>query len=234
MRVSEIIRIEALCKQFSLYPGPKVILGCQDINFSLHTGEFVGITGRSGSGKSTLLKCIYRSYLPDRGHIWYDSTLLGPVDLALAGDRDIVHLRRQEIGYVSQFLHVLPRVTARETVEYAMRDVGFAPECAQIETEKILRHFELTPELWDVFPHTFSGGEKLRLNIARAMAKNPRLLLLDEPTASLDNETKMRVKELLEKLKARGTSLLGIFHDLAFMDGVCDRVLTMSAGHLAS
>lgn len=234
MRMSEIIRVEGLNKQFKLHPGPKVILGCQDVNFSLYTGEFVGITGRSGSGKSTLLKCIYRSYLPDRGHIWYDSTLLGPLDLALAGDRDIVHLRRQEIGYVSQFLHVLPRVTARETVAYAMRDVGFSPECAQVETEKILRHFELAPELWDVFPHTFSGGEKLRLNIARAMAKNPRLLLLDEPTASLDGETKMRVKELLEKLKARGTSLLGIFHDLAFMDGVCDRVLTMTAGHLAS
>jgi len=232
--MSEIIRVEGLHKQFTLHPRPQVILGCQDINFSLRTGEFVGITGRSGSGKSTLLKCIYRSYLPDRGHIWYDSKLLGPLDLALAEDRDIVHLRRQEIGYVSQFLHVLPRVTARETVEYAMRDVGVAPERAHVETEKILRHFELAPELWDVFPHTFSGGEKLRLNIARAMAKNPRLLLLDEPTASLDSETKMRVKELLVKLKARGTSLLGIFHDLAFMEGVCDRVLTMTAGHLAS
>ncbi len=143
-------------------------------------------------------------------------------------------MRRQEIGYVSQFLSVLPRITAREIVESAMLDDGLDLPQVRQATEELLAHFELDCSLWDVFPQTFSGGEKLRLNIARAMAKKPRLLLLDEPTASLDHESKARVKELLVKLKTEGTSLLGIFHDLEFMDGVCDRVLAMRAGRLTA
>ena len=87
-----------------------------------------------------------------------------------------------------------------------------------------LTHFELDPELWDSYPNTFSGGQKLRLNIACAIVKKPRLLLLDEPTASLDDASKLRVREMLERLKADGTTLIGIFHDLAFMDGLCDKV----------
>ncbi|MBT9135643.1 MAG: Alpha-D-ribose 1-methylphosphonate 5-triphosphate synthase subunit PhnL [Firmicutes bacterium] len=232
--MGEVLKVSGLNKHFALFPGPKVLIGCQDVHLVLGRGEFVGITGRSGSGKSTILKCIYRTYLPQSGHIWYDSARFGSLDLAKASERRIAHLRRQEIGYVSQFLSVLPRITAREIVESAMLDDGLDLPQVRQATEKLLAHFELDCSLWDVFPQTFSGGEKLRLNIARAMAKKPRLLLLDEPTASLDHESKARVKELLVKLKTEGTSLLGIFHDLEFMDGVCDRVLAMSAGRLTA
>jgi alpha-D-ribose 1-methylphosphonate 5-triphosphate synthase subunit PhnL len=94
----------------------------------------------------------------------------------------------------------------------------------------MLAHFELEEELWDSYPNTFSGGEKLRLNIARAMVKHPRLLLLDEPTASLDIHSKSRVRELIEQLKNEGTTMLGIFHDIEFMGGLCDSEFNMEAG----
>ena len=96
----------------------------------------------------------------------------------------------------------------------------------------MLQHFELSPELWDSYPMTFSGGEKLRLNIARAMIKEPRLLLLDEPTASLDAHSKKKVRELIRRLKEKGTTMLGIFHDLDFMRGLCDRTHIMTDGVL--
>ena len=142
----------------------------------------------------------------------------------------IIHLRKVEIGYVSQFLSILPRTTAREHVINGALDAGFSYEESREKAEEMLRYFKLSETLWDIYPNTFSGGEKLRLNLAHAMVKTPRLLLLDEPTASLDNGTKLLVKELLMKLKAEGTSMIGIFHDLEFMEGLCDRVYNISKG----
>ncbi|MDI3477710.1 MAG: alpha-D-ribose 1-methylphosphonate 5-triphosphate synthase subunit PhnL [Epulopiscium sp.] len=229
--MKEIIKIENLSKFFELHNLGKYIKACQNISFTLHEGEFIGITGKSGSGKSTILKCIYRTYLPKGGCIWYRSKLYGVINLAKASDRQIIHLRKKEIGYVSQFLNVMPRTTAREIVQKAVLDIGYDIDYAKEEAENMLSHFELDQELWDTYPNTFSGGEKLRLNIASAMVKKPRLLLLDEPTASLDNESKKLVKVLLEKLKAKGTSMIGIFHDLEFMEGVCDREFNMKTGN---
>ncbi|MBA1335508.1 MAG: Alpha-D-ribose 1-methylphosphonate 5-triphosphate synthase subunit PhnL [Firmicutes bacterium] len=226
----EIIKIANLGKFFELHNLGKRIKGCQDISFDLYEGEFIGITGRSGSGKSTILKCIYRTYIPKEGNIWYNSRLYGVIDLAQATERQLIHLRKKEIGYVSQFLNVMPRTTAREIVEQAVLDMGYDPEYAEEEARNMLTHFELDKELWDTYPNTFSGGEKLRLSIAGAMVKRPRLLLLDEPTASLDNESKEKVKILLRKLKAEGTSMIGIFHDLEFMEGICDREFSMRTG----
>lgn len=231
--MQEIIRIQNLQKFFELHNLGKKIKVCQDISFVLNEGEFIGITGRSGSGKSTILKCIYRTYLPKNGSIWYKSRLYGDIDLAHATDRQVIHLRKKEIGYVSQFLSVMPRTTAREIVEQAVLDIGYDLDYAKKEAEKMLSHFELDRELWDTYPNTFSGGEKLRLNIASAMVKKPRLLLLDEPTASLDNESKKLVKVLLKKLKQEGTSMIGIFHDLEFMEGVCDREFKIKKGSFA-
>ncbi|MCX7655596.1 MAG: ATP-binding cassette domain-containing protein [Treponemataceae bacterium] len=221
-----------LSKSFTLHQLHKHIRGCRDVSFTLQHGEFLGITGKSGSGKSTVLKLIYRSYLPQEGSIMYDSHTFGPLDLCSADERTILYLRKKEIGYVSQFLHVIPRTTAREIVEHAVLELGKDPQEAQEIASYILHHFELDPELHDSYPATFSGGEKLRLNIARAMAKRPRLLLLDEPTASLDSHTKRRVRDIIEQLKAEGTTMVGIFHDLDFMEGLCDRVLTMEEGQI--
>ncbi|MDR2109208.1 MAG: ATP-binding cassette domain-containing protein [Coriobacteriales bacterium] len=232
--MSELLRIEGLSKRFYLHQARRGICGCEDINLTVHAGEFVGITGKSGSGKSTILRGIYRTNLPQQGRIWYDSAGFGLVDICRVSERQMIYLRRFEIGYISQFLQVLPRTTAFDVVAQSALDAyGDGDLCrAQRETERLLRHFELAEELWGLYPLTFSGGEKLRLNIAAAMIKEPRLLLLDEPTASLDNASKRRVRELIERLKQGGCTMLGIFHDLEFMEGLCDREFNMEEGYL--
>ncbi|MBG0763909.1 MAG: ATP-binding cassette domain-containing protein [Tissierellales bacterium] len=150
-----------------------------------------------------------------------------------ADERKIVYLRKYEIGYVSQFLNVLPRTTAIELIENSLLEMGYEKDYSKDEACKMLSHFELDKELWDSYPVNFSGGEKLRLNVASAMIKKPRLLLLDEPTASLDLESKKKVRELIEKLKKQGTTMLGIFHDIEFMDGLCDFEFNMEKGGIS-
>ena len=231
-KIAPILEIKNLYKNFDLYNLDHEIKGCQNINFSIYEGEFVGITGASGSGKSTILKCIFRNYLPTSGEIWYNSSEYGLLDLSKATERQMIKIRKDEIGYVSQFLKVMPRVTAKEVVEEAVLEIGGSREEARIQAEKMLEHFKISKELWDAYPNTFSGGEKLRLNIARAMIKKPKLLILDEPTASLDNGSKVLVKELIEDLKAQGTTMLGIFHDIEFMEGVIDREYNMTRGEM--
>jgi alpha-D-ribose 1-methylphosphonate 5-triphosphate synthase subunit PhnL len=222
-RMENILSIEHLSKSFILHNVNKHIKAAQDISLDLKDGEFIGITGKSGSGKSTVLKCIYRTYAPQKGDIWYQSKRFGLINLATASEREMIYLRKHEIGYVSQFLNVMPRTTARELVKQSILEMGGESEFADQETEKMLKHFELDKELWDSYPATFSGGEKLRLNIARAMVKRPRLLLLDEPTASLDHASKLKVKVLIKQLINEGTTMLGIFHDLEFMKDLCHR-----------
>ena len=224
-----MLAIAGMGKVFTVHQLGKRIKACEGIDISVAAGEFVGITGRSGSGKSTILKLIYRSYLPQAGEAWYRSERFGEIDLFRASERQILYLRKREIGYVSQFLDLVPRTTAMEALEQAAFEVGMPRERAREESERMLRHFEIEPELWESYASTFSGGEKLRLNVARAMVRHPRLLLLDEPTASLDEHSKGKVKELIAKLKAEGTTMLGIFHDLQFMEGLCDREYAM--GH---
>ncbi|GGJ54624.1 phosphonate C-P lyase system protein PhnL [Virgibacillus salexigens] len=214
-------------KRFTIHHLGKTMQAIEQINFSLDAGEFIGIAGKSGSGKSTILKSIYRTYLPDKGSIVYDSKRYGLIDLAHATEREVLYLRKHEIGYVSQFLNVMPRTTSRQLIEKALLEMGEPTAIAKIEAEKALNHFELDRELWDTYPNTFSGGEKLRLNIAMATVKQPRLLLLDEPTASLDQQSKVKVREIIEKLKTNGTTLIGIFHDIEFMNGLCDKVFDM-------
>jgi alpha-D-ribose 1-methylphosphonate 5-triphosphate synthase subunit PhnL len=230
------LEVHGLTKSFTNHRLGREIRGCRDVAFTLSHGEFVGITGRSGSGKSTVLKLVWRSYLPQAGSILYDSAAFGPVDVAHADERRMLHLRRTEIGFVSQFLVSLPRTTALDLVERAVHDRNAVDDGSAVNgkarsaAEAMLSHFEIDPALWDVYVSTLSGGEKLRVNIARAMVTHPRLLLLDEPTASLDAASKQRVRQVLERLKSEGATILGIFHDLAFMEGLCDRSYRMSDG----
>lgn len=233
--MSAILSIKDLTKTFTLYQlGEKQIQGCQHVSFDLQPGGFIGITGRSGVGKSTVLKCIYRTYIPCCGKIIFRSEQFGEVDLASALEQVIIAIRSREIGYVSQFLNVLPRVTAKEIVEQALVESDNSRENYSAEAEDILDHFHLPENLWDTYPNTFSGGERLRLNLARAMVKRPRLLLLDEPTASLDEDSKVSVKVMIEQLKASGTSMIGIFHDLDFMKSVVDTHYSMVGGVITS
>ncbi|MEE3953847.1 phosphonate C-P lyase system protein PhnL [Peribacillus frigoritolerans] len=228
--MENILEIIDLSKSFILHNQRKNIHAVSNITITVKKGEFIGITGKSGSGKSTILKSIYGTYRVQEGDIWYDSSRYGAINLAKATEREMISLRKHEIGYVSQFLNVMPRTTARQLVTGAILEMGQNREMANIETEKILGHFEIGKELWDSYPATFSGGEKLRLNIARAMVKRPRLLLLDEPTASLDHDSKVKVKTLLEQLMNEGTTMLGIFHDLEFMNRLVTREYSMQNG----
>ena len=233
MSVPTVLNVENLTKGFHLHALDKDLEGCRDVSFRVGEGEFVGITGRSGSGKSTVLKLIYRTYLPQAGTLTYLSQLWGSVDLGHLSDRQVLALRQRELGYISQFLGVIPRTSARQILEHSVLDRGGEVDEAHDEAERMLKNFEIDPSLWDSYVNTFSGGEKLRLNIARAMVKKPRLLLLDEPTASLDQHSKQRVRVLLEQLKAEGVTMLGIFHDLEFMGSLCDREYPMAAGKFA-
>lgn len=234
MSGTPVLDVRNLSKRFAIHHLHKKITGCRSVSFSIDPGQFVGITGKSGSGKSTILKLIYRTYLPQEGALWYDSKEFGRLDLAEAEERTVLHLRRWELGYVSQFLQVIPRTSALDIVGQAVLETGADEETARRRARAMLSHFELDETLWDSYPNTFSGGEKLRLNIARAMVKRPRLLLLDEPTASLDTHSKGRVRELIEQLKREGTTMLGIFHDIEFMGGLCDLEYNMEAGSFAS
>ena len=223
-----MLELRDICKSYTT--GSFTQTALDHVSIAFRDSEFVAILGPSGSGKSTILKCIYRTNLPESGHIVYDSEAFGPVDLATLDERRVIYLRNYEIGYVSQFLDAVPRTTAREIVHASAAEAFADEDAIEEETTRMLEHFDFPKPLWDLYPNTFSGGEKLRLNIARAMVRRPRLLLLDEPTASLDNASKVRVRDLIEQLKAGGTTMLGIFHDLEFMEGVCDREYNMQTG----
>lgn len=222
-----MLTIHNLQKSFTIHHLHKTFPALENISLHVREGGFLGIVGKSGSGKSTILKSIYRTYMPQAGNIIFHSEAYGEIDLLQATTRQIVYLRKHEIGYVSQFLNVMPRTTALELVTQSLLDVGVEQKEAIARAKQALRHFDLEEKLWDNYPNNFSGGEKLRLNIACAIVKEPRLLLLDEPTASLDQASKVKVRESIEKLKAQGTTLIGIFHDLEFMEGLCDDVFTM-------
>ncbi|MDD9150017.1 MULTISPECIES: phosphonate C-P lyase system protein PhnL [unclassified Sporolactobacillus] len=231
--MQEMLRVDRLQKIFAMHQsGRKKIVGCDNISFSVRKGEFLGIAGKSGAGKSTILKCIYRTYLPTGGHIYYPSEQFGTIDLADAEERKIIAIRKKEISYVSQFLDIMPRVTALEFVMESVLALGENEFSAKQKAEEILNYFVIPESLWNTFPRTFSGGEKLRLNLARAMVGQSRLLLLDEPTASLDQASKETVRARINELKRSGTTMIGIFHDLDFMESVVDRNYKLEFGLL--
>lgn len=228
-----ILKVNNFSKDFELHALNKTIKACNNIKFEVLKGEFLGIIGKSGAGKSTILKSIYKTYIPTTGEIIFNSEIYGNVDLAKIGDREMINLRKKEIGYVSQFLKTLPRITAIELVVHSLIESGFEKICAYDMAKDILNQFEIKENLWDAYPNNFSGGEKLRLNLAQAMVKKPRLLLLDEPTASLDNQSKIYVKEKMLELKSQGTTMIGIFHDIEFMETVIDKTFTMAKGTMS-
>lgn len=223
-----MLSVENISKSFTIHHLNQTRTAIDEVNLHVNKGEFLGIVGKSGSGKSTILKSIYGTYMPEAGTIMYHSKENGPVNILEINDYELIKLRKTEIGYVSQFLKVMPRTTSLELVTASLLEMGETKERALEKAKDALRHYDIPESLWDNYPNTFSGGEKLRLNIARATVKAPRLLLLDEPTASLDNDSKLKVREAIAKLKAEGTTLIGIFHDLEFMDGLCDSVFDMS------
>ena len=228
-----ILEIKGLTKEFFLHAQQRLIKSCRDISFSLNKGSFIGIVGTSGAGKSTVLRCIYRTYLATTGSVIYDSLSYGKLDLVKAAERQIIHLRKVEIGYVSQFLTILPRTTAKQHVISGALDAGFSYEESVKRAEEMLRYFKLSENLWDIYPNTFSGGEKLRLNLAHAMVKAPRLLLLDEPAAGMNpNETAELMKTIRFVRDHFDMTVLLIEHDMKLVSGICERLTVLNFGHM--
>ncbi len=221
-----MIAVENLSKDFTLHIlGGKKIAACRDISFAVSPGGFMGLSGPSGAGKSTVLKCIYRTYLASGGAIRFNSAIHGWVDLAMLPDRTVIEIRNREMGYVSQFLRVIPRVSALEVVmEPMLSHNGLPRSAARLQAAELLERLRIPPHLFDAYPATFSGGEQQRVNIARAVGWKPRLLLLDEPTASLDADSIGVVLEILKELRSEGATMIGIFHDAALLASVTDTV----------
>lgn len=223
-----MLTVQSLTKTFELsMTGKMTIHPFDNLSFEVARGQFLGIAGPSGIGKSSILKCIYRTYLPTSGSILYESELFGRLDLAKATERQIVHLRRTEISYVTQFLRVIPRVAALDVVAEKLLPKGLTMDEARLKAEDLLEKLNIPRTLWSAFPATFSGGEQQRVNLARALIARPRLLILDEPTASLDHRTKMNVLSLLRELKEEGTTMVGVFHDWEVMGQVADNILDL-------
>jgi len=224
-----MMRCEGLSKTFLMHVrGGTRIPAFNDVSFRVSGGEFLGINGPSGAGKSSLLKCLYRTYLPSRGEIWYTDAASQTRDLAVADEHAILRLRRHEIGYIAQFFPVIPRVSALDTIADSMVARGFAREASLLRARELLDRLAIPRSLWGLSPSTFSGGEKQRINIIHAIIARPRLLLLDEPTASLDAAAARDVVSLIKELKGEGTAMIGIFHDRSLLMSLSDQVVEMA------
>lgn len=225
-----MLEVEELSKEFRMHVrGGVKLLSFDGVSFRVGRGEFLGLTGPSGIGKSSLLKCIYRTYLPTGGEIWYAGADGTRVDLARADEHEVLKLRQSEIGYISQFFHVIPRVSAVDILSGALTGKGCDAAEGRERSEYLLSRVGIPASLWKMYPSTFSGGEKQRLNIVHAIISRPRLLLLDEPTASLDPDTKKEVISLISELKREGTAMVGVFHDYDSMKKLADLQYDLSA-----
>lgn len=219
-----MIDICDVSKSFTLHnQGGAVIRVMEGASLHVAPGECVALTGASGAGKSTLMRVIYGNYLAASG-----SVVVGGLDVARAEPREILRLRREVLGYVSQFLRVVPRVPTVEVVAEPLLALGVDPGAARARAEALLDRLNIPERLWSLSPTTFSGGEQQRVNIARGFAHPYPALLLDEPTASLDAENRAVVLDLIAEAKARGAAIVGIFHDIEARARVCDRVVDVS------
>jgi len=223
-----LLQIQGVAKRFTLHHQNGIELAVlSEANLKVHPGECVVLDGPSGMGKSTLLKMIYANYRCTAGRISIHLPGRLPIEVTTASPHELVRLRKESIGYVSQFLRVIPRVPALDVVaESLLEDASDDPQTlalAREEASRWLTRLRIPERLWHLPPATFSGGEQQRVNIARSMIKPRPLLLLDEPTASLDVDNAQTVIELIREASARGAAIVGIFHDAYVGDAVATR-----------
>ncbi|MGB3406080.1 MAG: phosphonate C-P lyase system protein PhnL [Jannaschia sp.] len=220
-----MICVENLSKDFVLHnQGGQAIPVLRGAYLAIAAGECVALTGASGAGKSTLLRLLQGNYAPGGG-----SLVVAGLDLATASARQIAALRRGTLGYVSQFLRVVPRVPTVDVVTEPLRALGVPVAEARARAEELLHRLNLPDRLWGLSPTTFSGGEQQRVNIARGFVHPYPVLLLDEPTASLDPVNRAVVLALIHEAKGRGAAVAGIFHDAEARQAVADREVDVSA-----
>jgi alpha-D-ribose 1-methylphosphonate 5-triphosphate synthase subunit PhnL len=226
--MTDLLAVEGLAKTFTLHlHGGGKLPVVANVSFTVARGECVVLGGPSGVGKSSVLKIVYGNYAADTGRILL-ACGARTLDLATASPAEVVAARRRTMGYVSQFLRVIPRVSALDIVAAAARDGGLAAEAARLRAERLLERLNLPRPLWSLPPATFSGGEQQRVNIARGFAGAHQLLILDEPTASLDAANRDAVVDLIAERRAQGAGFLAIFHDEDVRARVADRIIDVS------
>lgn len=231
MTARPLVEVRDLGKEFVLHhQGGLRLPVVRHLSFSVHAGECVALSGRSGTGKSTVLRCLYANYTMSAG-----SVRVGDTEVATAGAQDLLRMRRDTVGYVSQFLRAVPRVSALEVVAEPLLDAvrGDPEEArqrafeARQKAEQLLLRLRIPMRLWSVAPATFSGGEQQRVNIARGLIRRRPVLLLDEPTASLDPENRSTVAQMINEAREEGTAVIGIFHDREVRERVATRVIDL-------
>ena len=228
-----VLKVEELSKAFVLHAlNGRRIPALDSVSFALQEGEILGLTGTSGAGKSSLMKCLYRTYIPSSGCMWFRANGDNAVDLACASEHTILQLRRRSIRYCSQFLQVIPRVAAVEVIADSLIGQGAERTQALTKAKDLLDELRFPRELWDAYPATFSGGEQQRVNMARALIARSQLLLVDEPTASLDPVSKDIVIRLIRNLRQNGTSIVLITHDEQTLNKLADRKLLLQNGRV--
>ncbi|MEO3473752.1 phosphonate C-P lyase system protein PhnL [Roseomonas sp. CAU 1739] len=218
------LRTEGLGKAFTLHlQGGTHIPVLGDVDLAVHPGECVALWGPSGAGKSTLMRCLYGNYGAGAGRIILRHRG-ADLDLATADPRTVIEVRRETLGYVSQFLRVIPRVATRDIVAEPLIARGMKRDDALARATALLHRLNLPERLHGLPPATFSGGEQQRVNLARGFAPGYPVLLLDEPTASLDGANRAVVLSLINEAKAAGAAIIGIFHDTEVREAVADRL----------
>jgi alpha-D-ribose 1-methylphosphonate 5-triphosphate synthase subunit PhnL len=222
------LEIHGLGKTFTLHvQGAVTLRVLKDVSLAVHPGECVVLADPSGAGKSTLLRAVYGNYLAQAGRILVrhrDRV----VDMVGASPRLVLEIRRHTIGYVSQFLRVIPRVPTDQVVAGTLRARGVPAEEALERARAVLARLRIPERLWPLSPVTFSGGEQQRVNVARVFVADYPILLLDEPTASLDAASRLVVVDLIREARTRGAAVLGTVHDAQVRSEVATRVQTLA------
>lgn len=226
--MSTMLRTEGLAKTFTLHlRGGMQLPVLSGIDLEIRSGECVVLSGPSGAGKSTLMRSLYGNYRAEAGRIMVRHA--GEmVDIATAEPRVILAIRRQTLGYVSQFLRVVPRVGTLDIVADELIVRGSEPEAARVAAGALLLRLNIPRRLHAIPPATFSGGEQQRVNLARGFIAGHPILLLDEPTASLDAENRAVVVGMIQDAKARGTAIVAICHDAGVRDAIADRLFPLT------
>lgn len=222
------IVVEDLAKTFVLHNADSATIPVfENLRLEVRPGECVVLAGESGVGKSTLMRSIYGNYLPTGGgvRVMHDGAY---VDITSAAPHEVLEVRRRTLGYVSQFLRVIPRIPTLQLVMEPLLENGVDEDAARARAVELLKSLRLPEAHWELPPATFSGGEQQRVNIARSFIRKYPVLLLDEPTASLDAENRAIVVGLIKAALAEGAAMIGIFHDEDVRDAVATRLFPVS------